>query len=507
MKEKIILFIVILFISCAVQPGNESISSSSGSSSSAPELLNVIYVSTNGSDLKSGYDKTMPILTIQKAVDLAVDGTVIYIARGIYDDAKGLENGVKINKSNIRLLGGWDSNFSLQTGYSDLDRYNIGLIIDITNVSNVIIDGFNIYRNYPGTPFNTGSGIRIMDSSFCTITNCIISNIIVDNTSGGIFMSNCSSCGIHGIIKNNAGNGIKMTYCRSNIINCNITGNNGCGFSANYCSSNTILGSFSYNSSCGIDINRSTNMVISGTINNNSTVNWGGGICIALSQNITVSGAVKNNYTTAYTAGFGGGLHIEESRNCSINADISGNSSVFGGGVFIGGGGNNMIGGNISSNSTASWGAGGGLNIEGSDNNIICGIISSNDSPLGGGLSISGTGNMIINSIFLNNNSTKGVILLDYYSKTNQFISNIIGGTGNGYGFYELDGYTDESQTNYREVSNHTLLYNTFVTNTLSYLYHEQTDGDIGLDEVDLLNTLTNKHDALIVGGNNVTNY
>jgi hypothetical protein len=64
------------------------------------------YVSTTGNDSNSCSDPTSPCSTIQAALDKAIDGDIIYVARGTY--TSNSTNGVEYIVKKIKIAGGWN---------------------------------------------------------------------------------------------------------------------------------------------------------------------------------------------------------------------------------------------------------------------------------------------------------------------------------------------------------------------------------------------------------------
>ncbi len=116
------------------------------------------YVSINGDDNNNCQSPSTPCATLNGSIDKATAGDVILIEDGLY---QGNDAIVEITK-NITLLGGWNSDFSTQTGFS-------------------ILDG-------TGAPSNT-TLIQISE-------NANFERLIIKNSAGGIKISNGLSCPI-----------------------------------------------------------------------------------------------------------------------------------------------------------------------------------------------------------------------------------------------------------------------------------------------------------------------
>ena len=75
------------------------------------------YVTTTGNDSNSCSATGSPCATINGALGKAGEGDTIYVASGLYQGSAAIVN---ITKS-ITILGGWNSSFNTQTGFSILD--------------------------------------------------------------------------------------------------------------------------------------------------------------------------------------------------------------------------------------------------------------------------------------------------------------------------------------------------------------------------------------------------
>ncbi len=541
-KQLIILILILtafFFVtySCTLQPGGGNgggNTSSTGVSSSNPGTLSVVYVASNGSDTNSGTNKTEPFLNLQKALDMASDGASINVALGVYTNGNGLnipETGtgaVIINKNNIRLLGGWDADFTSRSGYSELDGNKLLYhIIFILNSSHILIDGF-VIRN--GSATNSASP---------------------DNYGGGIVMTNCSHCTLSNtVVSNNSGGGIADISGRENTFDLTVTGNPGTGIIV-YGTSNTIEGVICSNhaglqNGGGVSVSGSFNNINAFICWNTSGANGGGGSIGGVSN--TVGGCIMSNSCDLYGGGIyfwnssfnimsalvssnsalaGGGVEFEG--RCSFNTvtgnitlnsassvgggidfafsgqfmisniisgNITGNTANYGGGIQIEFSSNCLISGNITGNTAAS--IGGGILIRSCVSNTITGRIVSNTAQWGGAIYLQEFSrlNLITNAFLFYNSGAGGVICMET-NFPNLIIDSTIGGQGTGYGIYEYK----------KDVSGQTIANNIFLTNTLDYLYHDFADGDIGLTEIGVLNTPNDpRHDAFTTYGNSVSN-
>ncbi|RYI28314.1 DUF1565 domain-containing protein [Bacillus infantis] len=128
----------------------------------------VLYVSPDGSDKNSG-SKQKPLKTIQKAVDSAEPGTVVYVREGIYKEQVVIrESG---SKNAPIMIKSYKKEKAVLDGTSlKANGDNQGLI-SIHNKSYITIDGFEV-RNYKTAEEDvvpigisvsgSGKGIRIL---------------------------------------------------------------------------------------------------------------------------------------------------------------------------------------------------------------------------------------------------------------------------------------------------------------------------------------------------------
>lgn len=359
MIRKNILFVLIIFAllsiiicSCSLSSGSSKSPSSSSSggnssggstgissssslsnSSLAVILLPGFYVATNGFDTNSGTNKNAPLLTLQTAVNQAagIGYTNIYVAAGVYIPNKGLnsvDNGVLINKNNLRIYGGWDAGFNSQSGTSILDGQNpttyLYHVIVITNVSNIILSNFTVtggYANSAGFYYiGYGGGMYLSNVQNSKINVIAVSNI-ANIGGGGIFLVNCKAVSLSGNFGynqavNQSGGGIYLANCTSNSISANVASNT------------------SGNGGGGIYIVNSTNNYFSGNVIGNSADINGGGIYDYygfgnLYTNILI---FTNN---AGSTGYGGGIYFNASTNDLIYGIILNNVAYSGGGIYM----------------------------------------------------------------------------------------------------------------------------------------------------------------------------
>lgn len=308
------------------------------SCSADPEIGREIYVSTSGSDSADG-SKSKPVRSIQKAVSL-VDGasnSTIYVATGTYTPGSGLEtassgnNYAGVNLSGIyglTLKGGWNSDFSSQSGKSIIDSVSGGTTnkhgIFGASMTKLTIDGFVVRNGFAnGTDIhNSGAGICLTNLTDSTINNCIISNNTAELNGGGIYIVKGSGNSINAELYNNfalASGG----------------GGGGLGLNNNTKANVNVVAKFNHAiwQGGGIRLWETVNSTVSGTIYSNSALHCGAGVILAWeSSNNIVNGTIVSNIN----AEWGGGLAIWRSDNNIVNATVTYNSvSVAGGGLEL----------------------------------------------------------------------------------------------------------------------------------------------------------------------------
>jgi predicted outer membrane repeat protein len=157
-----------------------------------------VYVSTSGSDVSTGLTPADPLLTIQKAIQVAVSNSIsnVFIAAGTYIPGTGLNasgSGVLVTNSALMLWGGWDPTFKYPfTGYSELDGMGgLSHVIFVSNVQEVYLIGF-VLRNanaVAASPDDAGGGLLVESSEICGMVDLIVSNNTATN-GGGISIRN-----------------------------------------------------------------------------------------------------------------------------------------------------------------------------------------------------------------------------------------------------------------------------------------------------------------------------
>ena len=200
MKKYIPIFIIIFFI---ITPFSSNIITNASSS-----ISNIIYVDDDG---EAEYKK------IQEAINIANDGDIIFVNKGIYQE------NIFINKS-ITL-----------TGENKNNTYIIGNHInDVINISNqgVIVSDFTIQNSGKS---GRDAGIKILSNNVNIFNNNIINNTI------GVFIEFSNDCNIqYNFIHSNKDSGIHILSSYEIIILSNEIYNNRWGIFSVSSINNTI---------------------------------------------------------------------------------------------------------------------------------------------------------------------------------------------------------------------------------------------------------------------------
>jgi len=277
-----------------------------------------IYVSTTGNDANDGLSPSKPVRTLVKAVRVAntIDkavNVVIKVSGGLYTPGNGLSNanvGLVINRPNVIISGGWNSDFTSVIGKSEFDGNNsLYHIIKIENVTNVILKNLVIRGgNANGSnPDDGGGGVYVNNVRYLTIE----SNVIISDNSA------------------NFGGGLLLYVSANNAISANVYSNsavyNGGGLYLIYSTNNTVNSSVYNNSASawggGVFLDSSTSNTISGSVYGN-TANYGGGVYLYNSDYFTNTGWITNNHANVS----GGGVYTNDLHPNSYFGDVSGNS-------------------------------------------------------------------------------------------------------------------------------------------------------------------------------------
>ena len=134
-------------------------------------------------DQKDENDCLSPITacqTIQAAADKADSRDIIRVAEGLYHGPAGQV--IYVDK-NLTFFGGWNADFSAQTGFSILDGETVRRGVIILDDLIVALDRFRIQNGYHTVE---GGGMLVGSRAQVTLTNVEILNSIAEDKGGGI---------------------------------------------------------------------------------------------------------------------------------------------------------------------------------------------------------------------------------------------------------------------------------------------------------------------------------
>lgn len=139
--------------------------------------MSVYYVSTSGNDSASGTSLSSPWRTGQKAANVAVAGDTIYFRDGSYAGFTVINSGNPGNYITFKNYG--TENVIIDAQLGKVPGTNVqDDVINLSNRSYIIIDGFNITGNTAASGTHTGRAhvnVEMGPSSFIILQNCKIS--------------------------------------------------------------------------------------------------------------------------------------------------------------------------------------------------------------------------------------------------------------------------------------------------------------------------------------------
>lgn len=319
------------------QSGNYIVTANLGSLSANFNLSNlVLYVEpTSGSDANDCLSALTACASLQGAIDKAVEGDVIFAAVGEYSSSDAQV--VNLTKSLI-LVGGWDSNFTIQTGYSTINGNGVSTGIIVPAGVTTSMTRFVVTNSWNNAIQKGG----IHNRGTLTLSQCEVSNNISSYGGGGIYNAGTLSlkdCTVRKNYGNTFGGGIYNSG-QMTISNSIITSNGSNRLSA---------GAQSY----GGGVYNEGTASISNSLIIENTGFAGAGIYsigpltltrVSISQNVSanggglwVSGPAAVLDSTIYgnsASGPGGGIFASEATLALNNTTVSGNSGSSGGGIY-----------------------------------------------------------------------------------------------------------------------------------------------------------------------------
>jgi hypothetical protein len=258
------------------------------------------YVTTNGKDSYDCHSPSTACRSINGAINKAAAGDNIYISTDKYSSGAGNEV-VLINK-NINLSGGWNSDFTNQIGYTEIDGKSLRRGLTINSSTTARIERFNINHGFSKDAY--GGGIYIYWRS-----NVVINRSIIQNNVAGEIYPNPSIY--------QKGGGIGM----NNFGTLNLT-------------NSVIQNNQAFGTGGGIFTGES-NVTIKNCIFSNNTAQEGGGIHQGIGGSVTINKSKIENNSSTGTSGGGGGIRSENILKI-YDSTITGNYSYSVGGGITG---------------------------------------------------------------------------------------------------------------------------------------------------------------------------
>jgi predicted GH43/DUF377 family glycosyl hydrolase len=212
------------------------------------QAANVWYVAASGSDSNACQLPTDPCGSVDGAISKSSAGDTILITEDIYTNSNPLINDVVTINQDVILSGGWNADFSQQSGYSTIDGENLYRCVFIPSGVITSIDRFIIQN---------GNWAPAASSGVSSQGNVVIQNSIIRNntgmTAGGIDISGGELIVYSSSVVENAGNGISQSGGNLIINNSTISSNGSMGIDA----ANLTLNSSTISNHPGVGVSTS----------------------------------------------------------------------------------------------------------------------------------------------------------------------------------------------------------------------------------------------------------
>ncbi len=140
------------------------------------------YVAPTGNDANDCLTTTTPCATINGALQkpIFVQGDTVLVASGLYT---GTSDAVGAITTSVQLLGGWNSDFTVQSGLSTLDGENQRRGLKVMSAT-VTLDHFIVQHG--NTLTSTRGGGLLLQNSIVTVTGSIVRENVASDTGAGI---------------------------------------------------------------------------------------------------------------------------------------------------------------------------------------------------------------------------------------------------------------------------------------------------------------------------------
>ncbi|MEM9772939.1 MAG: right-handed parallel beta-helix repeat-containing protein [Chloroflexota bacterium] len=379
----------------------------------------VYYVDQSAFGSQSGTDWDNAFLTVQQALNVAVDGDEIWIAEGVYlpserTDVSDARSVTFLLTEGVEMYGGfpsggsdfsdrnWEINKTILSGdidnndtktdgitesYDDIQGSNAHHVIQgsttVTYTNTTVVDGFVITAGKTeggsgdGGGKSTGAGINFKDNASPVLRNLYIIGTYSENDGGGIhFFSNSNPVLENVMIENTRANdfGAGVFFLDDNnptFSNVSVIGTLGRHAAGVYLNDrNTAdFGNFYVCRNTSYD-------------GANSNSNAGSGLSIANDNNIQVMNAA---FSANVSGENGGALRMRSNNSVDLdNVTMSGNQAANGGGIYV-----REAGNDVTISNSIIWGNSSEIDNSGlATLNATHSLISDNASPF------SGTGNV-----------------------------------------------------------------------------------------------------------------
>jgi Zn-dependent metalloprotease len=284
------------------------------------------YVSSaSGDDANDCESPSTPCSTINGAFDKTgfLEGDTVLVSSGTYAETSGF---VVYIDENARLIGGWNSDFTSQSGTSIVDGEGTKIVVYTGVGIRAEIDRFTIQNGFNG---NFGG---VLNWGNLRITSCTISQNhgaggITNASTGTLIMEECvvenNSSTVLGSDAGGLGNS-GIAYIISSTIRNNHADDDGGGIRNGgtlTLNTSTVSGNHAGGDGGGI-FNAKELVLNNSTISGNSATDRGGGIYTYSSDSST-----SNNTTIAYNKSLkGGGIYIYYGKPFSMGNSIIANN-------------------------------------------------------------------------------------------------------------------------------------------------------------------------------------
>ncbi len=160
-----------------------------------PPLAYYVNIAT-GDNSNTCTSIAAPCKNIQETINKAFWGSIIYVASGRYVFSTNSRPSVIVNGKNLTLSGGWNSDFSAQTGASTIDGENVnnGILLAAT----VTVENFIVENS-----ISTNGGAIYLENANLTLKRSTLRNNVAVNHGAGVFIDNGSATIINSTLSGN----------------------------------------------------------------------------------------------------------------------------------------------------------------------------------------------------------------------------------------------------------------------------------------------------------------